>query len=153
MDAYTEVEGPCQIWTPALKSENSQRPDGEEATAWMVQFMRGNQLLGRDQVHDDRFRAVLALNIHGPGSSEPLRLQLVRRGVTVFAGDATALDADLSDFAGCSLLLACEDLDTDLTGLEVVQNQKLLDQILQIKSMMDKGHLMFQQGADVMTIC
>lgn len=150
--AYLTQSKVLNLWAPGTRKDNELRPDGQEAPAWMLQFVRDGQGIGLAECPErGLFKAVLVMNIHGPGNHDNLRLKIVRHGVTVLE----LLDRDLGlrfdSFRGCTLVIANDDLETDLTGLQVVQNEKFLQTILGYESLLLEGQEYFAQGESMMT--
>jgi hypothetical protein len=147
LTAFSEEEG-CIVWAQA-----GLKPDGSEVPTWMLQYISNSQNLSFMDVHEDPLcRAVMVLNIHGPGNMEDLRVTVVRYGVTVLETTESVRGNGLEDLVGCSLLFADEDLDTDLAGLSVIKNEKYYQKLRSFIPLAESGHRYFQQASRSLAI-
>ena len=122
------------LWTQGLQQNNTYRPDTSEAPAWMF-LLEGEVRPPQQPLICD---AVVALNIHGPGNQDRLRIKVVRGGVLIL--EAQILDDNFEAFRGCSVLLDDDELATDLSGLKLVESEELLNKLNHLKDLVDKGH-------------
>jgi hypothetical protein len=156
--AFRDKEG-LIIWAQgsgarASLTGSGLKPDGVEVCTWMLQYVRRARDLSLTEVpKDPMFRAVMALNIHGPGNSEGLRVTVVRHGIAVLETTESVQDHGLEDLVGCSLLFADEELDTDLGGLSVVRNEKYYERLRGFAPLAERGHRYFQQASNFLSIC
>ena len=87
----------------------------------------------------------------GDAAEKPLRIKIVRAGVTVLEQSMEREDDRFKAFSGCILLFHDEELETDLTGFQIIQNDAFLEKIdsfqpllLKARSYFDKGKTMIQ---------
>ena len=156
--AFREKEG-FIVWAQgsgarASLTGSGLKPDGSEVPTWMLQYVEGSQELRLAEMRENPpCRAIMALNIHGPGNREGLRVTVIRFGVTVLETVESAEEHGLEDLVGCSVLFADEDLDTDLAGLSVVKNEKYYEKLRSFASLAERGHRYFQQASRFLSIC
>ena len=129
------------LWAQGLRNDNSYRPDTSEAPAWMFLLEPNDAPSPQGPIVCD---AVVALNIHGPGNQDRLRVKVVRRGVLLM--EAQIVVDSFQAFRGCSVILDDDELATDLSGLKLVESEELLTRLSALKELVDKGHERFELG-------
>ena len=124
-----------------------ERPDGVEVPSWVLQFVFDRENLTPGELPEGpRYRTIIAQNILGPGNSEGVRVTVVRHGVTILSTQEEPGTPGLEDLAGCSILFADEELDTDLSELVVVKNEKYYDRLRAFIPLVESGHRYFQEA-------
>lgn len=127
------------------------KPDGTEVPAWMLHFVQGDRDCELSEVEDAPLcRAIIILNIHGPGNNEGPRVTVVRHGVTVL--ETTETVDGFEDLMGCSLLFVDEELDTDISGLRIVKNEVYYRKLRGFAGLVERGHRYYQQASELLTI-
>ena len=150
LSAYSVKQGDLNLWTQGTRFGNTLRPDGESSSAWMLQFVRGGKNVSiRRTRKRDRYRAVLTMNLIGAGNTEPLRLKIVRHGVLIYDSPAWVADQRLEAFRGCTLLLADDQLQTDLSGLQLVRNEHFLNVVLRERRLLELGEEYFVRAEEL----
>lgn len=152
LSSYVVRQDCMNLWAQGTKSNNTLRPDGQSSSAWMLHFRQDGKDISLRLVRKrDRYRAILVMNIHGAGNTEPLRLKIVRHGVLVLDSQAPTTDTRLDQFQGCVLVLADDRIETDLSGLQLVQNEQFVDRITECVSLLEAGLDYFTRGESLMT--
>lgn len=147
---YSREANGSLVWSPALRTDNSSRPDGVEVGSWILKFVDRD---GRDESASGvRFRAVVAMNIHGPGNMEPPRLMVVRHGVLVFE-EKLRSTPELETLRGCSVILADDQLTTDLGGFGVVNDEKLQTRLAQLQPLLGLGQQVAEEAEESVFFC
>jgi hypothetical protein len=118
----------------------------------MLQFLQdGKNVSMRFAPKRVPIRACLCVNLLGDPAEMPLRIKIVRAGVTVLEQAMDQEAERFKAFKGCILLFHDEQLETDLTGFQVIQNEAFLEKIdsfqpllAQARNYFDKGKTMIQ---------
>lgn len=130
LSAYVIRKNNLNLWASGTRPGNTLLPDGESSAAWVLQFRRNSQNLSMRLVRKrDRFRVVLSYNIDEAAQHRPLKILIVRDGVLLAEKDLLDTGSELEALQGCTLLLADNDLMTDLSGLQLVDTKQLERQI------------------------
>lgn len=147
--AYAEKKGPILIFKGALRGSKSLEPDGDEIPSWMIQFVSDGRNLRLSEIGSGGLcKAVIAMNLHGPGSGQRARVIIVRQGVKV--GQTLRLeDLDQLDWLrGCTVVLSddTDSFDIDIGGLSVVGNEKYYRRLAELKDTVAQGQAYFSAG-------
>ena len=152
LSAYVVRGDHMNLWVSAIRVNNTLKPDGNSSAAWMLQFLEdGHNISMRFAPKRVPLRACLCVNLLGDAAEKPLRIKIVRAGVTVLEQSMEREDDRFKAFSGCILLFHDEELETDLTGFQIIQNDAFLEKIdsfqpllLKARSYFDKGKTMIQ---------
>ena len=134
--------GSLYAWTPALEQANELKPDGEGVNAWMLCFVSGLKNVPRPT--EAHFRTVIAFNIHGPGNSEALHFIVVKQGVIVENRRLELEGEQWEIYRGCTIVMADDELETDLSGLKLVRNEKLVQRVAELRPLVEMGYRNFE---------
>jgi hypothetical protein len=147
LSAYVVRSDFMNLWVSAIRVNNTLKPDGDSSAAWMLQFLEeGKNVSMRFAPKRVPIRACLVLNISGKGSDEPLRIIVVRAGITVLEQTMSEAADDLEKFSGCILLFHDEELETDLTGFQIIQNEAFLEKIRSFLPLLIKARQYYEIG-------
>jgi hypothetical protein len=147
LSAYVVRADHMNLWVSAIRVYNTLKPDGNSSAAWMLQFLEdGKNVSMRFAQKRVPIRACLALNSSGKGNDEPLRLKVVRAGITVLEQNMSDYAEELKDFTGCVLLFQDDELETDLTGFQVIQDEAFLDKIRSFLPLVTKARKYLEKG-------
>jgi hypothetical protein len=153
LSAYVVREDYMNLWASGTRIQNTLKPDGESSAAWMLQFLQdGDNVSMRFAPKRVPVRAALALNAENSGKDEDLRIKIIRNGVTVLEQSMTAYSAELRDFKGCILAFADSSLETDLTGLQVIQNEEFLATVKSFQHLIPMARSYFERGKKMLTM-
>lgn len=152
MSAYLVRKDVMNVWATGMRVRNTMSPDGVSTAAWMLQFRRDNENISMRWVHKrDFYQAAVAFNFRNKRSVGAPRLMVVRAGVLL--SDEEIVNDELRKlFRGCTILLADDTLETDLTGFQLVRNQALWDTIRSLESLFEPALEYYAVGAEMMRI-
>lgn len=128
-------------------SDPQARPDGTDVPAWMLHCVEPATMspMAFPSV-PKRFQTVLAFNLHGPGNSDPLHLKVVRNGVLISDEPVTLDDDRLDPLRGCSVVLHDDgELTTDLSGFQLVEDERYLETLLSLRPLVELGYRTFEE--------
>ena len=147
LSAYVVRADHMNLWVSAIRVNNTLKPDGNSSAAWMLQFMEeGENVSMRFAPKRVPLRACLCMNLLGEAAHKPLRIKIVRAGVTVLEQAMDNEAERYKHFAGCILLFNDEQLETDLTGFQVIQNEAFLRKIDSYQPLVVKARKYFDVG-------
>jgi hypothetical protein len=153
LSAYLVRRDVMNVWASGMRVNNRMRPDGQSSAAWMLQFRRDDENISMRWVRKrDRYRTVLGLNVDNGGSEAPLQLKLVRSGVTMLEKEMGHDEEIHKVFKGCTLILADETLETDLTGFQYLQNEAFRDHLLNYAPLVDAARTYCEEGMEMMNV-
>lgn len=147
-EQFTQCDS-LYAWAPALEEANELKPDGEAVNAWMLCFVSGLKNVARPS--RELFRTVIAFNIHGPGNTEALHLIVVKQGVVVENRRLKQEGPQWDIYRGCTIVMADDELETDLSGLKLVRNEKLVQRIVELRPLLEMGYRNFEDLAPSVT--
>lgn len=120
------------VWAQGTRVYNSLEPDGESSAAWILQFQSPEGSISMRHVPKRvECRSVLLINRHNRGQDAPLRVKVVRSGIQVLDKVMDKDDKRFIGLKGCVLLFCGHELETDLTGLQVVENDAFVEKVLE----------------------
>lgn len=132
LSAYVVRGEIYNVWAQGTRIYNTLEPDGESSAAWVLQFHTPDGSISMRHVPKRvECRAVLLVNRDNRGSESPLRLKVVRSGVQVLDKVMDKDDTRFRALKGCVLLFCGHELETDLTGLQVVENDAFTAKVLE----------------------
>lgn len=141
------------VWASGTRVNNTLKPDGLSSAAWVLQFLEeGENVSVRSVPKRVRCQAVLGLNIANQGSHHPLRLKIIRSGVTVLEQEISEPADQLLPFLGCTLIIADSELESDLTGFQVIQNDAFIEKILSYRHLVPKAKAYFGAASELLTM-
>ncbi|MFA5506207.1 MAG: hypothetical protein WC314_12700 [Vulcanimicrobiota bacterium] len=147
LSAYVVRAHHVNLWVSSIRANNSLKPDGNSSAAWMLQFLNGEQNVSMRYVPKRvLLRTCLCLNLQGEAAEHPLRIKIVRAGVTVLEQAMDEHAEEFKAFQGCVLLFAEEELETDLTGFQVIQNQAFFAKIRSYQPLLEKARRYYENG-------
>lgn len=147
MSAYVVRADHINLWVSAIRANNTLKPDGSSSAAWMLQFVEdGRNISMRFAPKRVPLRACLCVNLLGEGAEQPLRIKVVRAGVTVLEQTMDQESDRFKAFKGCILLFSDQDLETDLTGFQVIQNEAFLQKIDTYQPLVFRAKKYFDDG-------
>ncbi len=136
------------LWVSGLRTNNSLLPDGISSPAWMLQFRdpAGDDLSLREVGKIVRCRFLLAFDEQAANNKEELRLTLVRQSVLLQRAAPQAPVFDPEPWYGCHLVLDDDTLGTDLTGFQIIEDQRLADLLKSLEPEVKAAKAYFAQG-------
>lgn len=147
LSAYVVRGDHMNLWVSAIRVNNTLKPDGNSSAAWMLQFLEdGHNISMRFAPKRVPLRACLCVNLQGDAAEKPLRIKIVRAGVTVLEQTIDREDDRFKAFNGCILLFHDEELETDLTGFQIIQNEAFLEKIDSFQPLLLKARAYFDKG-------
>lgn len=153
LSAYVVRDKSKNLWAQGTRVNNTLVPDGQSSAAWSLQFLQeGEEVSMRYAPKRVPCMACLACHIDGKHKDLPLRIKLIRSGVTVLEQSMDDWDERLAHFRGCTLMLADHTLETDLTGLQVIQDEKFLQLIEKHVPLVHKAKVYFEQARSMLTM-
>jgi len=151
LSAYVVRQNHLNLWVSGIRASNTLVPDGESSVAWALQYRRRGENISMRKVRKrDLFQAVLALNRHGSGEGEHLRVKVVRHGVTLFDQSLLPTDDRLEDFAGCVLLFADSELPTELSGLKLGPTEALIRKVDRFRPLLEEAENYWKQARSLL---
>lgn len=152
LEEYRVSGSNLNVWGRGLSRQNTLRPNGQAVPAWMLQFrLNGENLPMTSRPERELCRAVLVMNLHAIGNIEPLRLYVVRHGVLCMEAPPLGSEFEVEAFKGCTLVLADDQLHTDLSGLHIRRDQRLKETLGHALQYLRAGEEYFEQCARVLT--
>lgn len=153
LSAFVVRENDLNLWAPGTRVNNTLAPDSLSSAAWMLQFQERDKLLSM-RVVPKRVpcRAVLVVNRHPEIEDAPLRLKVVRHGILVLDKLVDEDDRDYEDFKGCVLVMCGHHLATDLTGLQVVENQAFREAVLSHRTLLPAAFAYAERAQALLTM-
>lgn len=122
---YVVRENDLNLWASATRLRNTLRPDGRSSPAWVLQFRdRTGDLSLRQVSRKPLCRSLIAFSPVEVRAEVPLRLTVVRNSVVVLDEEVPQWSERLPFLKGCTVILHDRDLPTDLTGFQVIQDEK-----------------------------
>ena len=153
LSAYVVREESKNLWAQGTRVNNSLIPDGESSAAWSLQFLQdGKDVSMRYAPKRVPCTACLAFHHEGDYATNPLRVKLIRSGVTVLEQSLDDWDDELKAFRGCTLVFSDHTLETDLTGLQVIQNDAFLQKIQSYEHLVHKAKQYFAEARPLLTM-
>lgn len=147
LSAYVVRAHHVNLWVSSIRVNNSLKPDGNSSAAWMLQFLNGEQNVSMRYVPKRvLLRTCLCLNLRGEAAEHPLRIKIVRAGVTVLEKAMDEHPEEFNAFQGCVLLFADEELETDLTGFQVIENEAFFAKIHSYHPLLEKARRYYENG-------
>ncbi|MCA9781498.1 MAG: hypothetical protein KC800_32495, partial [Candidatus Eremiobacteraeota bacterium] len=147
LSAYVVRADHMNLWVSSIRVNNTLRPDGNSSAAWMLQFLEeGQNVSMRFAPKRVPVRACLCMNLLGEGAEMPLRVKIVRAGVTVLEQSMDEHAERFKLFTGCILLFNDEELETDLTGFQIIQNEAFFAKIDSYQPLVIKARQYFDKG-------
>lgn len=114
------------VWASGTRVNNQLRPDGISSPAWTLQFRQSEENLSMREVEKfPRCRLVLAYDETEAAEGIPLRLTLVRQSVLLQQPASAEWGKEFVKWFGCHLILDEDTLSTDLTGFQVIEDERL----------------------------
>ena len=115
--------------------------------AWMLQFVNNRETLSMRHVPKRvPCRAVLMLNRRTRAEEEPLRVKVIRSGILVLDRTFEESDPRFEEMRGCVLAFHDEELETDLTGLQIIQNEAFEEKVLSFKKLLPQALAYAERG-------
>jgi hypothetical protein len=144
---YMVRERHFNVWTSATRVYNELKPDGISTPSWLLQFIEGRKNLGIREVDKlVRCALVLAYDPRAAKDKEELRLTLVRHCVLLQPVATGPWAEELQAWNGCHLLLEDDSLETDLTGFQVLENERLLQLLRSLTPRLEATRAFLEQG-------
>lgn len=129
--SYVVRENHLNVWASGTRASNQLEPDGVSSAAWMLQFQSDTGPVSMRNIPKSvPCGAVLVVNHHTRGADTPLRLLVVRNGLLVLDKQYTESDSTYEALKGCVLVMTGHELETDLTGLQVIENENFEKAVL-----------------------
>ena len=140
LSAYVVREGNLNLWAQGTRVNNTLPPDGVSSMAWMLQFVNDRESLSMRHVPKRvPCKAVLMLNRGTRAEEYPLRVKVVRSGILVLDKSFEEDDPVFDDMKGCVLAFHDNELETDLTGLQVLEDQAFEEKVLGFKKLLPQA--------------
>lgn len=135
------------VWASGTRISNRTAPDGISSPTWMVQFrQKGEDLSMRQVPKHPRCRLILAYDRKEAADKVPLRLTLVRQSILLEHRPSVGWGIGIEKWHGCHLILDDDSLGTDLTGFQVIEDDRLLALLKTLESRLDWSKSYFEQG-------
>lgn len=149
LSQYVVRERSYNVWASATRARNSLAPDGISSPAWLLQFHDGKENLSmRSVAKRARCRLFLAFDDKDPAYLEPLRMQIVRQSVLLeVRRDAQRWETEFPKWAGCWVILDEDSLDTDLTGFQIIEDQRLGELLESLEPSLALARLYLEEGS------
>lgn len=153
LSAYLVRRDVMNVWASGMRVNNTLKPDGQSSAAWMLQFRRDGEDISMRWVRKrDRFSVVLGLNVNSRAAAEPPQLKLIRSGVTMLEREIRNDQTFREAFQGCTLILADETLETDLTGFQYIENEEFREHLLSFTPLVEAARSYHEIGKEMMNI-
>lgn len=153
LSAYVVRSEHMNLWASGTRVNNTLKPDGESSAAWMLQFVQeGENVSMRFAPKRVPCRAVLGLNLNNKGKDEVFRVKIVRSGVTVLEKSMEDFEERFEVFRGCILIFADEELETDLTGFQVIENEQFFEKVLSYQVLIPQAREYYERGCEMLTM-
>lgn len=116
------------VWASGTRAYNSLQPDGVATPAWMLQLREdGKNLSLRSVPRLLSCKLVLAYDAQEAAEESGFKLTFVRHSVILERVSGVEPNFDLTPWHGCHLILDDDTLGTDLTGFQILEDQRLAD--------------------------
>lgn len=153
LSAYVVRADYMNLWVSGTRVNNTLKPDGISSAAWMLQFRQNDENVSmRFAPKRVPCRAVLGLNYHAPDEDDAFRVKVVRCGVTVLETRMTEHADRFKDFQGAVLIFCDHELETDLTGLQILQNEAFLEKVESYRHLLAPATAYYKKGRDMLTM-
>lgn len=147
LSQYLVRDGHFNIWTSATRVNNSLKPDGISTPAWMLQFREeGKNVSIRLVGKQVRCRLILAYDQQAAQHEEDFRLTLVRHSVLLGRATPQSPAFDTKPWYGCHLILEDDTLETDLTGFQIIENERLAQLLQSLVPTVELAKAFLEQG-------
>jgi hypothetical protein len=153
LSAYVVRNKNLNLWASGTRVNNTLRPDGHSSASWMLQFVsQGESLSMRCVPKRITCEAVLAVNESVEGEETPLRIKIIRSGVTVLEQSMEAFAEELKPLQDCVLIFADDCLETDLTGFQVIQDAEFVARLLSHGNLLSEARRYIERGRELLTM-
>jgi len=153
LSAYVIREEHMNLWSQGTRVNNTLSPDGMSSAAWMLQFRQdGENISMRYAPKRVPCDAVLALHTTGEGSETPLRLKIVRQGVVVLEEQLDDLEEEFEVYRGCTLIFADHELETDLTGFQVMRDGAFVEKVKSFSPLLPCARSYIEDGLKLLSV-
>lgn len=152
LSAYVVRADYMNLWVSGTRVYNSLKPDGESGVSWMLQFRQDNENISM-RMAPKRVPCKAALGVgYEEGKDSPLRIKIVRNGITVLERTLDEYGKRFKQFNGCCLIFCDDELETDLTGLQVIQDEAFLERVESFKYLLPKVREFYEKGSKMLTM-
>ena len=128
LSQYVVREHFFNLWGSGTRAYNRLSPDGISSPAWMLQFRQGEKNLSmRGVTKYLRCSLVLAYDQQSAAEKGGFRLTFVRQSVLLERQASQEPNFDVTPWHGCHLILDDDSLGTDLTGFQVIEDERLTE--------------------------
>lgn len=140
------------VWASGTRVRNVLRPDGISSPAWMLQFrFEGKDQAMRTVSKQVRCRLLLAYDEDLAKTQVPLRLTIVRHSVLMQRAAPQDPVYDPKPWFGCHLILDDDTLGTDLTGFQVIEDERLARLLETLAPKVELAKSFLERGRALMT--
>ena len=153
LSAYVVRADYMNLWVSGTRVNNTLKPDGISSAAWMLQFRKDDENVSmRFAPKRVPCRAVLGLNYHAPDEDDAFRVKVIRGGVTVLERRMDDYADRFKDFQGTVLIFCDHELETDLTGLQIIQDEAFLQKVESYRHLIAPAIAYYKKGRDMLTM-
>jgi hypothetical protein len=139
------------VWTSGTRVNNSLKPDGFSSPSWMLQFRdNGVNLSMRSVAKRVRCSFVLAYDEVAAAEEAGFRLTFVRQSVLLERQDHQEPSFDIKPWHGCHLILDNDTLSTDLTGFQIIEDERLAELLKTLEPQVEIAKSFLAQGRNLL---
>ncbi len=147
---YVVRERDLNVWASATRLRNTLRPDGHSSPAWVLQFRDKTGNLNLRQVSRiPNCRSLLAFSPVEVRAEVPLRLTIVRNSVVVLSEEVPQWSDRLPFLKGCAVIIHDEDLHTDLTGFQLIQDAEFEEKLRGLEGQVNAAQAYLERAGKV----
>lgn len=140
------------VWASGTRVRNVLRPDGISSPAWMLQFrFEGKELAMRSVTKQIRCQLLLAYDEEQAKAEVPLRLTIVRQSVLMQRAAPQDPVYDPKPWFGCHLILDDDTLGTDLTGFQIIEDERLARLLENLAPRVELAKAFLEKGRALIT--
>ena len=153
MSNYIVRRDVVNLWAQGARYKNGLWPIGELNSSWVTQFLRdGKEVSMRLSRKRDFYKSVLALNKLEQKIEIPGHAIVLRQGVIIHDAQFSTKQVELHEFSGCTLMWSDDELETDLTGFQLVQNEDFINRVLRFKGSLTRAREFFEKAKDLISV-